>query len=264
MQGNIDFTGSLSGSIAGGGGSGSDVTITPTLATGTKIADYTIDSESGSLYAPTPEGLTAELPLDISNDVISIDLSDYATVSDLSDYQEKLTAGSYISIDSNNEISCTPPITNVWYVPEPDVQQDVLIGKFTVNSVTQNVYAPSGGKWDYSTSEVDTGQKWIDGRTIYIKTIELTGVNFNISQNGFKRANVELHPYIPDAEIGWVVDDASYILEDISDTYYYRNFDFWEWEGDSTLATQYVGLFKRDTAVDQTVILTVKYVKGSV
>lgn len=173
MQGNIDFTGSLSGSIAGGGGGGSDVTITPTLATGTKIADYTIDSESGSLYAPTPVGLTAELPLDISDNVISIDLSDYATVSDLSNYQEKLTAGNYINIDSNNEISCTPPINNVWYTPEPDVQQDVLIGKFTVNEVTQNVYAPSGN-WNYSTSEVDTGQKWINGNTIYCKVINLT------------------------------------------------------------------------------------------
>ena len=45
------------------------------------------------------------------------------------------------------------------------MQQDVLIGKFTVNDVTQNVYAPSGGgsSWDYSTTEVNTGHKWIDG-----------------------------------------------------------------------------------------------------
>lgn len=173
MQGNIDFIGSLTGSIAGGGGGGSDVTITPTLATGTKIADYTIDSESGSLYAPTPQGLTAELPLEISDNVISIDLSDYATVSDLDDYQEKLTAGNYININSSNEISCTPPITNVWYTPEAGVQQDVLIGKFTVNEVTQNVYAPSGGTiWDYSTSEVDTGQKWTDNKNLFVKTFQ--------------------------------------------------------------------------------------------
>ena len=169
MEGNINFIGSLSGDISGGGGGGSDVTITPTLTSGTKIADYEINSEGGSLYAPTPTSLTAELPLVISNNVISIDLSGYATVSDLDDYQEKLTAGNYINIDSNNEISCTPPITNVWYTPEPDVQQDVLIGKFTVNEVTQNVYAPSGGKWDYSTSEVNTGQKWIDGKDIYCR-----------------------------------------------------------------------------------------------
>ena len=40
----------------GGGIGGSVVTITPTLATGTKIADYTIDGESGSLFAPSGGG----------------------------------------------------------------------------------------------------------------------------------------------------------------------------------------------------------------
>lgn len=187
MQGNIDFTGSLSGSIAGGSGGSSDVTITPTLESGTKIADYTIDSESGSLYAPTPQGLTAELPLNISDNVIYIDLSDYATVSDLSNYQEKLTAGNYININSSNEISCTPPITNVWYTPEAGVQQDVLIGKFTVNEVTQNVYAPSGGSsWDYSTTLVNTGQKWVDGRDIYAIVINtpLTADITNVTISG--------------------------------------------------------------------------------
>ena len=131
----MEMTGSVSGMIELLGG-GSNVSITPTLAAGTKIADYEIDSTPGELYAPTPEALTASAPLDITNGVINIDLSDY---------QEKLTAGSYISIDSDDVISCNPPITNVWYTPEPDVQQDVLIGKFTVNDVTQNVYAPAGG-----------------------------------------------------------------------------------------------------------------------
>lgn len=173
MQGTISFDGTLSGGITGGGGGGSEVTITPTLQSGTKIADYEIDSTPGELYAPTPEALSAQSPLTISSGVISIDLSDY---------QEKLTAGSYISIDSDNEISCNPPITNVWYTPEPDVQQDVLIGKFTVNDVTQNVYAPSGGgssTWDYSTTEVDTGQKWIDGKTIYCRVFNLPDLVLN-------------------------------------------------------------------------------------
>lgn len=42
-----------------GGGGGSTVTITPTLATGTKIADYSIDGVSDSLYAPTGGGANA-------------------------------------------------------------------------------------------------------------------------------------------------------------------------------------------------------------
>lgn len=37
---------------------GSTVTITPALQSGTKVADYSIDGTEGSLYAPTPVGLT--------------------------------------------------------------------------------------------------------------------------------------------------------------------------------------------------------------
>ena len=40
------------------GGSGSVVTITPTVTTGTKIADYSIDGEAGELYAPNGGGGT--------------------------------------------------------------------------------------------------------------------------------------------------------------------------------------------------------------
>lgn len=42
--------------IESGGGGGSSVTITPTLSSGTKIADYSIDGVSGSLYAPSGGG----------------------------------------------------------------------------------------------------------------------------------------------------------------------------------------------------------------
>lgn len=41
---------------SGGGGGGSTVTITPTLSTGTKIADFSIDGISGELYAPQGGG----------------------------------------------------------------------------------------------------------------------------------------------------------------------------------------------------------------
>lgn len=40
----------------GSGGGGSEVTITPTITTGTKIADYSIDGEAGELYAPNGGG----------------------------------------------------------------------------------------------------------------------------------------------------------------------------------------------------------------
>lgn len=47
--------------VMGGGGGGSTVSITPTLSTGTKIADFEIDGESGELYAPTGGGGSANI-----------------------------------------------------------------------------------------------------------------------------------------------------------------------------------------------------------
>ena len=69
---------------------GTDVTITPALESGTKVADFEIDGESGSLYAPAPY---------------------------------------------------TPPA--------------------------------------YSTTEFDTGRQWTDGRTVYGKVIDLSGLPNN-------------------------------------------------------------------------------------
>ena len=160
MDGSINFSGTLAGSIADSGGGGSTVTITPTLESGTKIADYSIDGDSGSLYAPT--SLSANLPLSISNNVLSIDLSNYMTETEIytffpttsyvnnmfqsmsrdlqENYQKKLVAGTGISIDSiTNTISCTA----------------------------------SGGGANYSTTEQDTGILWTDGRHIYQKTFVL-------------------------------------------------------------------------------------------
>ena len=271
MQGTISFDGTLSGGITGGGGGGSEVTITPVLTEGTKIADYNIDGTPGELYAPDPEALPGTIVTKVQrkyNDTTQTKIATVTTL-DTSNNQE-----------TSQDLYAPSPV-QCWYTP--GLEQDYQIGQFTYGGVTQNVYIPyfqrpltaganitidadnviSASGFSYSTSEQDKGKKWKDGRTIYIKTIELTGVNFNISQNGFKRANAELHPYIPEAEIGWVVDDASYIFEDISGRYYYRNFDFWEWEGDSTMTIQNVGLFKREIAVDQIVVLTVKYVKGA-
>lgn len=41
---------------------------------------------------------------------------------------------------------------------------------------------PSGGSWDYSTTETDTHQKWIDGKEIYCKVI--TGTFIFPQNNG--------------------------------------------------------------------------------
>ena len=57
VRGLIDdmLSGSVAGNIKVETSGGSIVTITPTLESGTKIADFTINETSGVLYAPTPE-----------------------------------------------------------------------------------------------------------------------------------------------------------------------------------------------------------------
>lgn len=86
VQGMIDLS---------GGGGGSSVDITPVLTSGTKIADYTIDGDEGSLYAPTPEEYSA-------GDNININENNVISASDT-----KYTAGNGISISENNVISAT-------------------------------------------------------------------------------------------------------------------------------------------------------------
>lgn len=185
MQGTISFDGTLSGGITGGGGGGSEVTITPVLTEGTKIADYSIDQEAGSLYAPTPE----ELP----DTIVTKALRKYNDTS-----QTKIMTVTTYDKENDQEVShdiYAPSPVDCWYTP--GLEQDYEIGKFTYGGVTQNVYIPyfqrpltaganitidqdnvisasGGSSWNYSTSEVNTGQKWTDNKDIFIRTFSGT------------------------------------------------------------------------------------------
>jgi hypothetical protein len=181
MQGTISFDGTLSGGITDGGGGGSEVTITPVLTEGTKIADYNIDGTPGELYAPdsgselsiTPnynagfkvadysiDGVAGVLyapltvnqgvsPLEVIGNRVRIDLSDYYDKTDCNDtFQKILTPGNHITIDSEDVISATgfPP--------------------------------------DYAITEQMTSRKWIDGKNIYQLTISIPtypSIDFTIS-----------------------------------------------------------------------------------
>lgn len=203
MQGSIAFDGTLSGSIAGGGGGGSEVTITPTLTSGTKIADYEIDGIPDELFAPSPEALTAQAPLSISSGVISIDLSNYPTNSDLNNYQEKLTAGNNITIDAQNEISATVPTVSASQIQTTGTH----IADITIDNTTTEIFAPSGSSWDYSTNEVDTGQKWIDGSTIYCRVVHYA-TPLQIPNGWVKAINVTDESWTP-VGVSYAVDDST-------------------------------------------------------
>ena len=66
----------------GGGGSGSEVSVTQVLESGTKIATITVDDTPTDLYAPTP--ITPEAPFTITASVSASVSATSVTVSDLS------------------------------------------------------------------------------------------------------------------------------------------------------------------------------------
>lgn len=56
----------------------------------------------------------------------------------------------------------------------------VLTATTESGETTKSWEEPESSTWDYSTSEVDTGQKWTDGKSIYAKVIVLeNAVNVN-------------------------------------------------------------------------------------
>ena len=204
MEGSINFSGTLSGDISGGGGGGgSEVTITPTLETGTKIADYTIDDVSGELYAPTPEipetvTITPSLTRGVKVADFTIgEYSDSIYIPDIT-YVDELEEGYTpstgdpmifrykMSNSSTVKGVYAPAATTVSYTADPNISQDVRIGGLTVNGVTTDIYIPSGGSGgggvDYSTTEQNTGIKWIDNSPIYQLSFAITS-DTNISTN---------------------------------------------------------------------------------
>ena len=94
-----------------------------------------------------------------------------------------LTSGEHIAdIEVNG-------VTSELYAPEAAAPTEVevtqvlttgtKIATIGVDGVDVDLYAPEGGgSIDYSTSEQETGDKWIDGKKRYRRTINLGSVSF--------------------------------------------------------------------------------------
>lgn len=138
----------LSGSVAGiinllGGGS--DVTITPLILEGVRIAKITVDDNDFYIYAP--EGGS-----DIS---VTPTLQSGTKIGD-------------ITIGENTVSLYAPNPTSVSVSQE--ITQGTLIGSITINDVTTNLFVPSNGGVNYSTEERAIGM-WVDGKTLYQRTL---------------------------------------------------------------------------------------------
>ena len=164
MQASIDFDGTLSGSIAGGGGGGSDVSITPTYNHGVKIADYSIDGNEGAIY--TPE-------IEITKNVISgvkiceiegveIYCPSYGYIDTLGDSNTEQIGGFY------QGANVTPVnVKRVSYTN--DVSNGEKIGSLTVGDTSYNVYQKASSNIIIDSNEKVIGT-WFD-ETLYEKTL---------------------------------------------------------------------------------------------
>lgn len=163
MQASIDFDGTLMGSIAGGGGGGSDVSITPTYNQGVKIADYSIDGNEGAIY--TPE-------IEISKNVLSgvkiceiegveIFAPSYGYIDTLGDSNVEQIGG------FSQGVNVTPVnVKRVLYTN--DVSNGEKIGALTVGDTSFNVYQKASSNIIVDGNERVIGT-WF-GETLYERT----------------------------------------------------------------------------------------------
>ena len=168
MQASIDFDGTLTGSIARGGG-GSDVSITPTYHQGVKIADYSIDGNEGAIY--TPE---IEITKYVSSGVKICEINDVEIFAPSYGYIDTLGDSNVEQIGGFSQGANVTPVNVKKVSYTNDVNNGEKIGTLTVGDTTYNVYQKQNSDINYSLTEQDTGMKWVDGKTIYQRTAYAT------------------------------------------------------------------------------------------
>lgn len=213
MQASIDFDGTLTGSIAGGGGGGSDVSITPTYHQGTKIADYSIDGNEGAIY--TPE-------IEISKNVLSgvkiCEIEGVEIFAPSYGYINTLGDSNVDQIGGFSQGANVTPVNVKRVLYTNDVSNGEKIGSLSVGDTSYNVYQKPNTNINYTTTEQNTGRKWIDGRDIYQISFEesfLQGWTKTISNDSIKVVSID----------AYAIYETSGVLQYVQLPYYYTNND---------------------------------------
>lgn len=171
MQASIDFDGTLTGSIAGGGGGGSDVSITPTYNQGVKIADYSINGNEGAIY--TPE---IEITKYISSGVKLCEIEGVEIFAPSCGYIDTLGDSNVEQIGGFSQGANVTPVNVKKVLYTNDINNGEKIGSLTVGDTSYNVYQKANSILDYSTTDQNTGVKWIDGKDIYRKVLVVNNI----------------------------------------------------------------------------------------
>ena len=146
------------------------------------------------------DGSTQEIEVKNGSSIASIEYT--SSSGNVDTYTVTLTDGSTTTFNVTNGEDYTVPTDGVIFYDgsdTPDGYEDVtppagqgceiddanvsLSTTYSSSKIEQLISGIGGGGVDYSTSEQDTGLKWIDGKTIYQKTIVLDS-ELNITSSG--------------------------------------------------------------------------------
>ena len=111
-----------------GHGGGSNVSITPTLSTGTKIADFEIDGVEGELYAPTGGGGNANIWTGTQAELEEVfdELEEGTQINITDDEQEVVEGGTIYSTDEQ--------VIGLWLDKKPLYQKTIDCGTLPNNT----------------------------------------------------------------------------------------------------------------------------------
>lgn len=190
VRNGIEYSGS------GGGGGGSSVEITPSLVSGTKIADYEIDGTEGSLYAPTPQVIEAN-PAETASSTLTklgIDGDIYELAGGGSGDVEDVYVNGTSVLDSNKiaQITSYKEITQAQYDALPATKESdgvLYCIKDAASTGGGNSAIILNGQI-YSTEERQIGI-WLDGKPLYQKTWDF-GSQIAIPSNTWTDTNIRL------------------------------------------------------------------------
>ncbi len=184
------------------GGGSSSVTITPTLATGTKIADYSIDGVNGELYAPNGGGGGSSITTLFENNgttsPASITLEDDLTNYDIVLFQLGATNGDAI-------------FTMAYNVADLTVGDTIGAGSATSIFV-----------WYYYTNSTTLTLRTSAGN-VYISTI--VGIKLGSGSGGSRDSFITYTKTVTTTNYGWwtvedengnTLDPDTYVIIDIS------------------------------------------------
>lgn len=119
----------------GHGGGGSNVTITPTLSTGTKIADFEIDGQTGELYAPTGGGGNANIWTGTQAELEEVfdELEEGTQINITDDEQEVVEGGTIYSEEEQ--------VIGLWTDNRPLYQRTYVYENTTTLTSNTNMFA---------------------------------------------------------------------------------------------------------------------------